>query len=173
MGETEYEVKGGSRERENRYYLEEYCHPFSFYINLMTTTLSETNAAIMTLYYKTPFFPSWSTRLLTCYLASAHAEETSLNCFPVSSEHLITRNRLKRSKSFPSENIILYNHNVSRSKFKLCDLNHNSKLRRQIFASWVMDMRNSTGILQAILRMQSIIFLFSSCGWILPSQPEQ
>lgn len=171
MSEIEDEVKGRNRETENRYYLEEYCHPFSFYIRLMTTSLSETNPAIMALYYETPFFPSWSTRLLTSYLTSVHTEETSLNCFPVSSEHLITRNRLKRGKSVPPENIILYNHNVSRSKFKLCDLNLNSKLWRQIFFSWVMDIRNSTGILQATLRMKSIIFLFSSCGWILPSQP--
>lgn len=121
--------------------------------------------------YKTPFFPSWSTRLLACYLTSAHAEEASWNCFPVSNEHLTTRNRLKRRKSLLSENIILCNHNVSRSKFKLCDLNQNSEPWRQIFASWVMDMRNSTGILQATLLF--FFFFFSSCGWILLSQPER
>lgn len=58
MGEKEDEVKGRSREIEKRYYLEEYCHPFSFYIHLMTTSLSETNPAIMTLYYGTSCFPS-------------------------------------------------------------------------------------------------------------------
>lgn len=87
----------GQKQRNRKWiFFEEHFHPFPFYICLMTTTVSETNPAMMTLPYKTLLFPSWSTRLLACFLTSAHAEEGPWNCFPVSSEHLITRSRLKR-----------------------------------------------------------------------------
>lgn len=98
----------------------------------MTTTLSETNTAIMTLIKHLFLLPDPQDWLLDILPVHMQRKLPEISCFPVSSEHLITRKGLKR---LSSENITLYNQNVSRSKLKLCGLNHSSKLQRQIFGS--------------------------------------
>lgn len=120
LGEIEEEVTNRNGETESRYYLEEHYGPTSFYILWTAITLLEINPVIMTLACKILISIFLVPKIIWWLLHKCTCKGISWNCFPDSSEHLTTRNRLKIRKSLTwEENIILYNHNVSSSKFKL------------------------------------------------------